>query len=160
MHDHHDQRPQPQSPNARQAQHEPFNPGAGFTPHQPFNAARGHAPQQQPSNPGGGRPMQAPMYTEPVGPAAPAGPSKALIGVMAAGLLVAAAGMVYKIVHKPEPKPPVVRAPSMWEQQQSMMREALDMAREAQQMQRERQAEMQRAMEESGEYSGGGDDGW
>lgn len=131
-----------ENPHQRPQAH-PGSPNAGPTPSQPV--------QPGSLDPASGRLMQSPLY-EDARPAAPVGPSKALLGLMAAGLLVAAGGIVYKIVHKPEPKAPVARAPSPWDEQRQMMREALNMAREAQQMQREHQAEMRQMMQE--EYAG------
>lgn len=140
-------------------QHQPSG-HQGPDPH--AGPAQSRPPQAQSSNqpgaasPAAGRPMQAPLYAEPT-PVPAEGPNKMLLCIMAVAVLIAGVGLVHKMIAKPEPKQPVVRAPSPWEQQQQLMREAMDMAREAQQMQREHQDEMRRAMEMEygGEFSDG-----
>lgn len=118
-------------------------------PHQAGNPGHnvpGPSPEQTPF----GRPMQQPAY-EPVEPTQPQGPNKLLVGLCVAGLAIAGLGVAksFLMSSKAEDTEPVVRAPSPWEQQQQMMREALDMAHEAQQMQRDHQEMMRRAMTES-----------
>ncbi len=100
-----------------------------------------------------GRPI-TPQF-EPRQAPPPHGPSKVLIGIAGAALVLVAFGVVRSIIADPEPTKPTRPAAvqtGYWHQQQQMAREAMDMAREAQQMQRERMDYMRRAMEEDYGY--------
>jgi len=117
-------------------------------------ANKGHAPNQQ-SNPSG-RPAQAPVYEPPV--PLETGPSKLLIGVIGASVLLVGFGVFRMAFAKPADPTPKPQVQSIWSEQQSMMREAMNMAREAQAMQREKMELMRTAIENSeyGMYDEGG----
>jgi hypothetical protein len=130
--------------NSNPQQHQQHGNPPQHPQHQAGSPQGQHAQHQAPM----GRPTQVPNY-DPVQPPVPEGPNRLLIGIIGLALLVAGFGLVRKFVIKPEPASaqPVVVAPSPWQEQQQMMRDAMDMAREAQQMNREHQAQMRRAME-------------
>lgn len=94
-----------------------------------------------------GRPAQASFY-EPPAPV-DTGPSKVLIGVISASVLLVGFGVFRMIFAKPADPTPRPQVQSIWSEQQSMMREAMNMAREAQAMQREKMELMRTAIEES-----------
>lgn len=105
----------------------------------------GKAPTQD-TNPLG-RPAQASFY-EPPAPV-DTGPSKVLIGIIGASVLLVGFGIFRMAFAKPADPTPKPQVQSIWSEQQTMMREAMNMAREAQAMQRERMELMRAAVEQS-----------
>ncbi len=117
------------------------------------------SPTTQPAPPSMGRPV-TPTY-EPLQPPPPQGPSKVLIGIAGAALVLVAFGIIRSMVADPEPPKPKRQAqPSLWQQQQQMAREAIDMAKESQRMQREHMEQMRRAMEDDYGYMQDGIEGY
>lgn len=108
--------------------------------------------------PGGARPFTSgPAETDAdgfyVSPPQP-GPSKALIGVIGAGVAVMAIGVGWSIFgpEKAPAQPPARPAPNFMTEQTQLMREAVQMAREAHEMQKQHMENMQRMMQEAEGY--------
>ena len=70
---------------------------------------------------------------EPQEPAPAKPPSKALLGVAAAGLMLAGFGVVRAILAEPKPRAPRDRVESVWSEQVRTGQQAMDLAEELQQ---------------------------
>lgn len=123
--------------------HTPFDTNPAFSDHSSDPSQTSQT--TQPSGPPDlGRPIH--RQFEPIEPATPEGPSKALIALAGVGVLLVGFGVFRSLTAKPQPK--VERPPvrTVWSEQQQLMRDAIETARQAQQLQREHMEQMRREM--------------